>query len=279
MARNVMVVGAHADDVEINAGGTLSKYLNKGYELTYVMATNNMSGGFNMLKPDGSREAKKLPLREIMPIRKRECDIAAKALGTIPIHLDHPQRHYRADDLAVVELRYGNPRPNEVPDDVPSILTAHEDPASRQRLKELILKKQPECVFTHGIADINMEHVGTAILVTRSFLEAVDEGYSGSLLHWREGYTFLGEANTRWDTYIDYSGHVDRKMELIGMHNCQMPHWQQPNFGHRVRANDFGAACGCEAAELFVWVHRANHRTNCQMPYGSMTLELIQHSR
>jgi LmbE family N-acetylglucosaminyl deacetylase len=274
-----MVVGAHADDIEISTGGTLCKYLSRGYELTYVMSTNNMSGEFSTLRPDGSRETKTLSLRQIMPIRKRECDVAAEALGTVPIHLDHPQRHYRSEDLTVIELHYGAPKPNEVPDNVPSILTAYEDAGARRRLKELILEKQPECVFTHGLADINMEHLGTSLLVTRSFREAVDEGYNGSLLHWRSGYMFLGETNNRWDTYIDYSGHVDRKMELIGMHNCQMPHWQQPDFGHRVLAYDFGAACGCEAAELFVWVRRADHRGDCRTPYGSMTFELIQHSR
>src|SRR5690606_23633370 len=117
------------------------------------------------------------------------------------------------------------------------------------------------------------------LLVTRSFWEAVEEGYNGSLLHWRGEDTCLGDINTRWETFVDYSGHVDRKMELIGMHSCQMPHWRQPTFGHRVRAMEFGRACGCEAAETFTCVRRIDHRGDCQPPYGSLTLELIRNSR
>jgi len=281
MPRNIMVIGAHADDNEINTGGTLSKYLNHGYELVYVQSTNNMSGSISTAKPDGTKDTRKeVPYHEIQPVRKRECDVAAKELGTTPIHLDHPQRHYRDDQGKHVELRYGNPRPNAVGEDVPSILTAHEDADSRKRLKELILEKQPEVIFTHGIAQIDMEHVGTALLVTRAAWEAVEEGYNGSLLHWREGHAFLGDTNTQWDTFVDYSGHVDRKMELIGYHDCQMPNWRHPGFGHRKRAYEFGSICGCEAAELYVWVRRIDHGANCtQPPFGALTRELIQNTR
>jgi len=42
--RNIMAIGAHADDIEVNVGATLLKYHEMGYAITYVMATNNMSG-------------------------------------------------------------------------------------------------------------------------------------------------------------------------------------------------------------------------------------------
>lgn len=280
MARNVMVIGAHADDIEINTGGTLSKYLQRGYNLIYVMSTNNMSGAVGKLDENGKKIVVGTePPRDMMPRRKGECDVAARALGTTPIHLDHPQRHYSGEDGKQIELRYGQPRPDIVPENVPSILTAHEDKQSRQRVKELILEHNPEVIFTHGIAQIDMEHVGTALLVTRSMWEAVEEGYNGSLLHWREGHNFLGDLNTRWDTFIDYTGHVDRKMELIGMHDCQMPHWRDPDFGHRRRAYEFGSICGCEGAELYVWVRRADHPGGGTETYGALTLELIRNTR
>ena len=44
MSRKVlMAIGAHADDIEFNAGGTLFKYLEKGYEVVYILSTNNIS--------------------------------------------------------------------------------------------------------------------------------------------------------------------------------------------------------------------------------------------
>ena len=56
--RILMVIGAHADDIELNVGGTLVKYHEMGYEIVYVMSTNNMSGGWSKLRPDGTRETR-----------------------------------------------------------------------------------------------------------------------------------------------------------------------------------------------------------------------------
>ena len=39
-----MAIGAHADDIEFNAGGTICKYQDRSYELVYVLSTNNMAG-------------------------------------------------------------------------------------------------------------------------------------------------------------------------------------------------------------------------------------------
>src|SRR6478609_5753285 len=40
----IMVFGAHADDVDENAGGTLAKYVAMGYQGVYVGAINNLDG-------------------------------------------------------------------------------------------------------------------------------------------------------------------------------------------------------------------------------------------
>lgn len=53
-----MAIGAHADDIELNVGGTLAKYREMGYDVVYVMSTNNMSSGWSKLRPDGIREVK-----------------------------------------------------------------------------------------------------------------------------------------------------------------------------------------------------------------------------
>ena len=49
MKKMILAVGAHADDVEMSMGGSILKYLDQGYELTYVLTTNNMSGDFAYL--------------------------------------------------------------------------------------------------------------------------------------------------------------------------------------------------------------------------------------
>jgi LmbE family N-acetylglucosaminyl deacetylase len=45
-----MAIGAHADDIEVCVGGTLLKYRDAGYEIDYVMSTNNFSGNWNRLR-------------------------------------------------------------------------------------------------------------------------------------------------------------------------------------------------------------------------------------
>ena len=280
MNRCIMAVGAHADDIELNTGGTLVKYAAQGYGVVYVMGTNNMAGIVSELQGDGAvRQTRETPV-PMMARRKRECDAGAQALGTTPIHLDHPQRHYNTGvGDEVCELRYGGALPAGVPANVPTILTAHEDAASRRRVVDLILAHDPECVFTHGISQVDMEHLGTALLVTRSYWEAVEAGFRGALLHWREDHTFLGEINCRWDTFVDCTPWLDRKMELIGLHRCQMPKAHLPTFGPRLRALRWGAVCGCGAAELFTWVRRADRRAPHGPVYEPLTLELIRNTR
>ena len=280
MNQSIMVVGAHADDIEIQTGGTLLKYRDAGYEVVYVMATNNMSGGVGELLEDGSVHTTHEGTVAMMVRRKRECDEAGAALGTTPIHLDHPQRHYWDDSGAEApELRFGCALPEGVAQDTPTILTACEDSASLKELADLILEKNPECVLTHGVAQMNPEHFCTSLLTTQSYWLAVEEGYRGALLHWREGHTRLGEFNCRWETFVDYTPYLDRKMALIGLHRCQMPKAHLPSFGHRTLAVRWGQACGCGAAEVFSWVRRADYRDNQGIIYPPLTLELIRNTR
>lgn len=280
MNRKIMAVGAHADDLEAHLGGTLVKYHEAGYEIVYVMATNNMSGSVSELLGDGTIRSKKETPVPMMARRKGECNAAARALGTSPIHLDHPQRHYWGGlERGSVELRYGCALPDGVPGNVPSILTAYEDPASVKHLSGIILEKNPECVFTHSVSQYNIEHFATSLLVNKSYWLAVESGFRGALLHWREGMTLNGEFNCRWETFIDYTPYLDRKMQLLGTHKCQMPKAHLPDFGHRQLGLRWGQACGCGAAEVFTWVRHADYRDYQGLVYNPLTLELVRNTR
>ena len=174
-----MAIFAHADDVELACGGTLSKYRKLfNYSISYIMSTNNMSGSWCKLNADGKLESRKCPWHEIMPQRKKEADDAARAYyGTEAIHLDLPQRHYLNDNLEKIDLRFGNPQPEGTLPDCPSILTGAEDPATIGRLAELILEQNPEIIFTHAAVDPNPEHTCTAWLVIRAYKKAKEQGY------------------------------------------------------------------------------------------------------
>lgn len=278
--RSIMIVGAHADDNEIHCGGTALKYHDRGYDIVYVQSTNNMSGDVSYLKPDGTigTHPKEGPVK-MMARRKAECDAAAAMLGTKPIHLDHPQRHYNGLDGRQVKVKHGAPLPEGIPADVPTILTAFEDDAAVQRMTDLILKTAPEVIFTHGVAQVNPEHYATSLLVTTAYWKAVDAGYQGALLHWREAHLGLGEINCQWETFVDYTPFLAKKMELISKHACQMPKAMLPDFGHLRLAKWWGSACGCGAAEVFTWVNRGRHRNATGPVFPELSLELIQNNR
>ena len=279
--QKIMSIGAHADDIEIGTGGTLAKFHDQQYGMVYIMSTNNMSGNVQELQDDGSIKRWKETTAPMMERRKRECDEAAALLGTEPIHLDHPQRHYNRPDGRLGEVRYGCELPDGVSEDVPTILTAYEDEESRKRLVDLIMEHDPACIFTHGMCSNNIEHVASCLLVTKSYWEAAEAGYKGALLHWREDYTSYGITNTKWDTFIDISDYLDREMELIGKHACQMPTAHYPRHGHRLRPMKWGAACGCKAAEVFTWVaHDRRPDLDASEPfYSPLLAELNQNTR
>lgn len=279
--QKVMAVGAHADDIEAHFGGTLLKCRDQKYEIVYVMSTNNMSGCAQEIQPDGSIKRWKEPPVKMMERRKRECDAAAAILGTKPIHLDHPQRHYNDENGNPLELRYGCKLPEGVPDDVPSILTAYEDANSIKRLVDLIMEHDPSCIFTHGMCSGNIEHLATSLLVTKSYWQAVEAGYKGALLHGREDYTSYGMVNCKWDTFVDISDYLDQRMELLGKHACQMPTAHYPDHGHRLRVMKKGTVCGCKAAEVFTWVshERRPDLDTTKEFYSPLMDELVQNTK
>jgi len=278
---SVMAVGAHADDIEIEAGGTLEKYFRLGYAVDYVMSTNNMSGGVNSLDADGHLVGKDEPCTEMMARRKRECADATREWKTEAIHLDYPQRHYRNENLELVELRFGTPVPPVTTAEIPCIITAFKFPEAVRRMADLILEKDPECIFTHNVASHNPEHFGTALLVTTAYWQAWEQGYRGGLLFWIEAdHPFLGHSYRRWETFVDYSPHLNRKMEMIGKHQCQMPHAHKEDFPHRLVGLDRGKACGCLAAEWFVWCNRPVRTDSTTFPTaGPLTNELFLNQR
>ncbi len=244
-----MALGAHADDIEFNVVSSLIKYHERGYQVVYVMATNNMSGKWSRILPDGTREVRNLPWYKIMPQRKLECAHAARELfNTEPIHLDYPQRHYIDASGKQIDLRYGAPAPDCVMPDIPTILTAHEHKPAVEKVAALILEKNPEAILTHAPLDSNPEHSCTNLLVYKAFLEAQKCGYSGSLLFWLE-VTASGRGATfnLWNTFINTSGYFERKLQAIGIHACQVPRPVTLDLEDVLR----GRICGCESAEVF----------------------------
>jgi LmbE family N-acetylglucosaminyl deacetylase len=93
----ILVFGAHADDVDEIAGGTLAKYIDQGYEGIYVCITNNTAGCNLERTPyyDGGPDFTVSGAKQIFPvgglesiqIREEEARAAAAVYGATPVFL------------------------------------------------------------------------------------------------------------------------------------------------------------------------------------------------
>lgn len=301
MNKTLMAVAAHCDDIELIAGGTLLKYHQKfNYEIVYVQSTNNMSGGWSVaLEGERARTAPQLP-EWVSPIsssefnsyldgrggkfcnhtipwyyemmeRKREADAAAiKFFGTHPIHLDYPQRHYIDRNLNKIEICYGAPRPDCVPENFPTILTAHENEEAILRVTRLILETNPEVIVTHSPIDYTEEHTSTTHLIRKAFLAAKKHGYDGSLIFANPPTSgSYGNFFDHWDTFVEITGFSELKREAIGMHACQIPYPDRLDLEDVLR----GQVCGVGEAETFFVFDISQTRK------GDLTEELRQNNQ
>ena len=244
---SIMCVGAHADDIEFCAGGTCLKYFDRGYRMDYVMSTNNMSGVFHIVEKDNTITRKEGEPTIMEPIRKREAAAGASMLGTVPVHLDHPQRHYTGPEMRRVQEGYGVPVPNGATLGRPGIMVSYDDPESVDRVKDLILERAPEAVLTQNLITESPEHYATAMLLLRAHRKAAKAGYPGPLLFWNEfcQSTELDPSFFLWDSFIDISGLRQRQFDIIRCHITMVP------FPERMDYLDFTTQTGVKDAELF----------------------------
>ena len=82
MTKRVLVIVAHADDMEFMAGGTIAKMADLGYDIREVIATNNERGTLRLgsgqaLEPDWSAQF-------TADARREEARRGAQVLGVSP---------------------------------------------------------------------------------------------------------------------------------------------------------------------------------------------------
>ena len=82
---NILAIGAHPDDIEINCAGTLAKYVKQGHKVFTATATNGNVGSAT------------LPMAEIAKIRKEEARRAAAHIGAEYICLDYDDEMFFED--------------------------------------------------------------------------------------------------------------------------------------------------------------------------------------
>jgi LmbE family N-acetylglucosaminyl deacetylase len=195
LQKTVLVVVAHADDMEFMAGGTIAKMADMGYDIHEVIATNNERG---TLDPQWSP-------RFTAQARREEARRGAKALA---VNADIEFLGYEDGRLSDTPL-------NEL----------------RERCMRTIRRLRPDVLFTwdpFAPYENHQDHraVAWASMEAASFShfplyhpEHQDEGLEPHLVG--EQYFF---AKVPYDTNkaVDISGHVERKIEALCQHVSQM---------------------------------------------------------
>jgi LmbE family N-acetylglucosaminyl deacetylase len=221
MKRNIMVIGAHAGDIEARAGGTLAKYRADGYDGCYVVLTNSNSG----LYLDASGTARRRWSEEMRVVRQRQVEAAAGCFGLKPLVLGYKEISYTARDGSVLypdvaTRSFGADEPvGRIPLALAPqvILTGRpcsgEDPAPlMQELVDLLCAWEPEVTIIQE-QDLNPDHCAAFLLLVRAFVLAASKAAPGelfcSILHPAPGPYFSQRIDVAAaHKVVDVSGHV-----------------------------------------------------------------------
>jgi N-acetylglucosamine malate deacetylase 1 len=219
---NVVSIMAHQDD-EMRCLGTMLRCQNRGDKLTFICLTDGSKGLVD--RPHLSRPA-------AASVRRKEMAALAQAAGGNYVCLgEHDEYLY----------------------DTPQV---------RDALIEAIRAASAELIFTHFEADYNADHVTTHHLVRhcamQSVLPVIPTATAPLTDHPAvfcvEPHGAFAFAPTH---FVDVSQVIDRKIELLRLHESQESAMRQTvgaGFDQLVRVPDayWGQKAGCKYAECFV---------------------------
>jgi LmbE family N-acetylglucosaminyl deacetylase len=220
----VLIIVAHADDIEFGMGGTVARWTAAGTQVTYCIVTDNSSGSND---PTMTRE-------RLIQTRQEEQIAAAKVLGVQDVRfLDYPDGQL----VHTLELRRELTR------------------IIRQVRPQIVATMDPTTIFSPGNEYINHpDHRASAEAAIYAvfpssenrliFPELIVEGLE--LHHVKQVYlNFSLQPNL----YVDISTTWDRKMESLLAHKSQVG--EEVREWIRTSDTEVGKAGGYELAESF----------------------------
>ncbi len=221
---NILAIGAHPDDVEINCGGTLAKYAKQGHKVFTATATNGNIGSAT------------LPMDEIAAIRKEEARRAAAHIGAEYICLDYDDEMFYEDKnarLAFIDLvRYCKA----------DVILTH-NPEDYNPDHELTSKIINDIAVMIPIAKIQTRNAPHDKIPIIAYFEPAN------------GLGFIPTD------YVDITDTIETKMAMCSEHKSQVE-WMQANYKDSLTGKNFleqyytqsryrGIQCGVEYAEGF----------------------------
>jgi len=242
--KTLVAISAHADDVELNAGGTVAKWAAGGGDVHVIMMTDNCSG--LRFDPD-----------KTMAIRHREQEAAAALYEGKVHYMNYSQRRYWDEKRSrQVNIGYEHELPvaAAIKDDLPLVIAAGEN-KEIEALARRLLDLKPDLVLTQTPVDLDPEHHAVAAMVWGAFRRHQEELADVALRFWMPGSSAEdGMMDPHYDHFEDISDFFDRKLELCACHASQMsePRWNMV----KQRAAFFGKKIGVQYCEPFTTATR-----------------------
>lgn len=222
---NILAVGAHPDDIEINCAGTLAKYAAQGHKVFICTATNGNIGSAT------------LPKDEIAAIRKAEAAKSAAIIGAEYLCLDYDDEFLY--DSPEVRVKFINMVRHCRPD---VILThyPHDYNPDHERTGKII-------------TDIHVMYPIAKIATEEPPFEKIPVVYYFEPAH---GMNFIPTE------YVDITDHFETKRKMFLCHESQKQ-WMADNYsgfsvedtfieGIKITSLYRGMQCGVKYAEGFI---------------------------
>ncbi len=243
MKKVIMAIGAHADDVEIRSGGTLAKYHEIGYQVVYILATNNTAGAHT------SQTA-----LEHATQRRNEAREGARVLNAEPIYLDFKETMFekRGDreklGFQTVDL---SDYPEWGREKAPIVCTQDLEEAVEE-VSALLCRYEPEIVLTHSPTEKH-EHWATCVLALKAFRKARQRVELGTLYAWADSGT--ATVSIAPDFFVDITDTIQIKYTALSKHVSQ-GFREIPDPPNRARELYWGSFIGVRFAEAFTTLAR-----------------------
>lgn len=234
----IMVFGAHADDVEGMAGGTLAKYIAEGYRGIYVCVMNNLSGNqiekvpgnwdFAARKLTAARTSSpkvyQVDALETMQTRKEEALGAANVFGAEPVFLDFCEPELWLGRKLIIYgteeyINYDPPGRRHV-----SLGTRYSEDVNI--VVALLKKYQPEITIIHTPGGEKLDHGESGYLMYLAFKKAMAQGIPVGQL-WTAAHGWLSDAPAvesgrgKADVQIDIRKYHATKYQAWNKHRSQ----------------------------------------------------------
>jgi LmbE family N-acetylglucosaminyl deacetylase len=193
--KSVLVIVAHADDMEFMAGGTIAKMADLGYSIREVIATNNEKG---TLEPHWSEQF-------TADARKEEARRGAKVLGVDP----------QIEFFGYEDGRMSESPLNEV----------------RERCMRAIRRHKPDVLFTwdpHAPYEEHQDHravawaAAEAAMFSHFPLYHPEHRGDGLVPHYVGERYFFAKSPRDVNKVVDISAYIERKIDALCEHVCQM---------------------------------------------------------